>query len=848
MDFKQIFKPKNWFKPKPDELFMRVKNNGATNEPISTEIVPNSFKANQYYLADWQKAVAAATAEDPIFETLYDLYDNVMIDLHVSTLMEARILPVQRAAFKIMNKASKKTNDDLTTILDANWFEDFIEYAIQSRFYGHSLIELTQLKELDNSPYITLIPRQNVNPLKKLIYLERGDSDENAYSYIDVLSPFYIPVGKDDHLGFLFKITPVVLAKKYALATWDEFNEKMIIPFRSIKTPSRDKKRHQLLGEILKNMGSAGWAVLNDSEMIELTEMSNENAYKAFDTLIQRLEDSLTRYILGQTATTKQDTTGTYGSLQILNDIAQNRHETDKTFIRRLVQNELIPRLILFGHNYTGHKIVWDNTIELTANEKIDLINKVNQNYYVAPAYVKQELGIPVSEKQQQNEGVGVNANAQKKKFIINFPTILQHDSCCGIIHNISVNNDKLTDLENQLFHESFDGKLDKFSPEYFKWLNQQYQKGLNKVFGDRTGIAYDAYDHTLFTMLEANIYRFSAAKDVATVLKLNELARKSESYNDFKTQAESYLKEYNRSYLKTEYNNVIASGQNARNYQQQLADIELFPYWIYKTQGDNRVRDSHAKLHNMIFRADDPAFDTIYPPNGYNDRCEVEQLDELPKEAKLSTEQDAIDALNSTYETATKTALDLMKKNGFAVNRGKLQVAFVESQMYVKNFDESKLGIKDMYGHERYKFANLDKTKLPELKYTLNDNEAAKKYLEKQKNKKGEIVFTDYNDRPIQLTDKTIEAHLKDTDKYKDRYQYVESIPDILAKPHEVWLEKQNEGSYTFNFIRFTKSGIITVITKIERGELVNIRTFFKIKESAEKSYRQGILIKAYK
>lgn len=400
MDFKNIF---DFFgrrtittvlpqqTPEPENLATTKTTN--YHDPVSGFVIPYPLKMRQYKIDEWKQAVAAATrVDDPNRTLLYDIYDNVMIDLHISTLLESRILPVKRAAFKIMNIKNKESNDDLLTVLDANWFDDFIDYTIESKFYGYSLIELTDVIGVD--AYITLIPRQHVDQIKELIYLERGDT--TGYPYTAQLKPYYIGVGKPKDLGYLFKITPVILAKKQALAQWNEFNEKCVIPFRTVKTPSRDKKRHQLLGQILQMMGSAGWAVLNDDEVVELTQINNKDAYKAFETLISWLENSVTRYILGQTATTNQDNTGTYGSLKILEDVADDRHQSDKVFVRRLINNELLPRLTLFGFNFENHAFTWDDTIELTTDQKVDVINKINKNYIVDPVYVTEQTGIPI--------------------------------------------------------------------------------------------------------------------------------------------------------------------------------------------------------------------------------------------------------------------------------------------------------------------------------------------------------------------------------------------------------------------------------------------------------------------
>jgi len=50
-------------------------------------------------------------------------------------------------------------------------------------------------------------------------------------------------------------------------------------------------------------------------------------------------------------------------------------------------------------------------------------------------------------------------------------------------------------------------------------------------------------------------------------------------------------------------------------------------PWLRYITAGDHRVRDAHRAWHGTILHADDPWWNTHFPPNGFNCRCHVQLL-----------------------------------------------------------------------------------------------------------------------------------------------------------------------------------------------------------------------------
>lgn len=86
---------------------------------------------------------------------------------------------------------------------------------------------------------------------------------------------------------------------------------------------------------------------------------------------------------------------------------------------------------------------------------------------------------------------------------------------------------------------------------------------------------------------------------------------------------------------LATIYRTNIFSAYAAGNYEAMRANAANRPYWRYTAVMDKVTRPSHAALHNMVFRFDDPIWKILFPPNGYNCRCRVEAMTEAEVKAR---------------------------------------------------------------------------------------------------------------------------------------------------------------------------------------------------------------------
>ncbi|MBR1836836.1 MAG: minor capsid protein [Kiritimatiellae bacterium] len=124
-----------------------------------------------------------------------------------------------------------------------------------------------------------------------------------------------------------------------------------------------------------------------------------------------------------------------------------------------------------------------------------------------------------------------------------------------------------------------------------------------------------------------------------------------------------------------------------AARYRSQMGDTEVFPYLKYVTVGDDRVRDSHARLNGTILRKDDPFWETHYPPWDWGCRCvAVELTEEMAQDEQAEGTGELRDKAWSEDYRAAHRGRDESKDYQF--RPGSLEIGLDSAA--VKGYDES--------------------------------------------------------------------------------------------------------------------------------------------------------------
>ena len=109
---------------------------------------------------------------------------------------------------------------------------------------------------------------------------------------------------------------------------------------------------------------------------------------------------------------------------------------------------------------------------------------------------------------------------------------------------------------------------------------------------------------------------------------------------------------------LKTIYSVNMQVAYQTGRYKTQVDNAENRPYWEYVAVMDTATRPEHAMLNGLIYRYDDPFWQSFYPPNGWRCRCRVNALSDYKVQKNKSI-------VSSSEGTLSQQMALVSKKSG---------------------------------------------------------------------------------------------------------------------------------------------------------------------------------------
>lgn len=395
----------------------------------------------------WRDAVAEAEkAYYPFRVKMQRIYIDTILNGHVFSLMERRKDLTLLRKFSIQDKAGKDVEELTKYFQDQPWFGDFLGYALDALFFGYSLISLGDI-ERDQMKEVSLIPRWFISPdrheVGSFIYATSGaDFREKPQSDWHV----YVKTKSDNGTspcgyGLMYQIALYEIFLRNTLGFNGDFVELFAMPYRVGKTTKTNEGERAELERAIRDMGSAGYAIVDPMDEIEFLESKTTGTgYKSYESLEARCEAKVSQIILGHADAMKSSggklTADDNESPQQL--AMKDKQIKDGRFIEPVINDQLIPKLRELGlvNIPDGYKFVFLNDgEEEEIREHEDASNTItatiaktmkDAGLQMDPEYFAKRTGIPTKKMEEpapvvpgQKPEDDLRGNKQVKNMLI---------------------------------------------------------------------------------------------------------------------------------------------------------------------------------------------------------------------------------------------------------------------------------------------------------------------------------------------------------------------------------------------------------------------------------------------
>jgi len=367
-----------------------------TSEPRNAKIIVqelNILSADRHYkdIGEFKNSLQSAeSAHYPNRARLYDLYEDVMLDGHVTGSIDKRVDAVLNKTLTFHN-AAKKHEEGMDDVIASNPFRKVIRQIILSKMYGISGLEFLPGAELE----FLEIPRKHIKPHKKLISREQTGEEGIAY---EPLTNVWV-VGEDKDLGLLLKASMNVIYKRGTLGDWAQYIEIFGQPVRIVYYDAYDTKTKEEVRQVLNESGSSLAMMIPKQAQFEMKDGKQSNGDgKLQFTFISYLDDQNSIIILGNTETTQASSSSGHAQSKEHGKQQLEITKSDLKFVENLLNSpKFLSILKTYGLPVEGGRFVYEKEIDLAELKlKAEVEQLVMETYKVPVSddYVYKTYGI----------------------------------------------------------------------------------------------------------------------------------------------------------------------------------------------------------------------------------------------------------------------------------------------------------------------------------------------------------------------------------------------------------------------------------------------------------------------
>ena len=366
---------------------------------LTAELIQQTDSLTKKDVGMWRQAwQMAINVDNPKRAHLYDIYTDCLVDLHLQGCIGQRKGMVLKQKFRLVNQEGKE-QEKATALFEREWFNDYCGLALDSRYWGHSLVQFGDIiRTADGLSFdnVQLVPRKHVCQEHGVLLRNVGDDWRSGISYREGdLASWCLEIGKPQDLGLLLMCAPQCISKKNMLGFWDMFGEIFGAPMRIAKATTTDDSERQKIEQALENMGSAFWGLFPDGTEIDIKESSRGDAYNVYDKRVDRCNSEISKGILNQTMTIDAGSSLSQSETHL--DVFENVIQADKKMLSYNINDHLLPFMQQHGFPVAGLRFEWDDAASFTPSEQREMERVLLEYYEIDPQYFIDKYNVQIT-------------------------------------------------------------------------------------------------------------------------------------------------------------------------------------------------------------------------------------------------------------------------------------------------------------------------------------------------------------------------------------------------------------------------------------------------------------------
>jgi len=359
-------------------------------ETWNDKVVLKSVSQARQDIASWKTArLAAQAALNPRRSRLQAIYDDILVDAHLTAMLENRLRQVVNASF-VLKDASGEPDEALTTQLrKAAWYQELMTAMCEAHYRGTTVVEFYNPGD---GLKLRKWNRRNIEPRSGMLLLDETDSSGPLYREAREYKWWILEFGDPDDLGLLNKAVPHVLIKRFAQSCWSELGEIYGIPPRYVKTNTQDPVMLSRAESMMRDMGAAAWFIIDDTEELEFADQITGNG-DVYNNLMRFCNNELSLLVNG--AVIGQDTeNGNRSKEETSVKSLMRLIESDKVTVESFWAYMAMPALQRLGVLPEGY------TYEFEPTEDLDTLWARTKDSFTAfdvdPDWLTEKFGVKV--------------------------------------------------------------------------------------------------------------------------------------------------------------------------------------------------------------------------------------------------------------------------------------------------------------------------------------------------------------------------------------------------------------------------------------------------------------------